>query len=93
MTTTRPDADHCDESGSSPPHMSMNTPPSAALRARDAAAYLGISRSKLYELSDADNPEVGSFKIGAARLWARKDLDAYLDRVRMRQIPPHLRAA
>jgi excisionase family DNA binding protein len=53
----------------------------AALRPDEAADYIGLGRSKFYELLDQDAwLRKASFKIGTARLWRREDLDAWLKR-------------
>jgi excisionase family DNA binding protein len=49
----------------------------AALDIEDAAKYLGISRSKLYELKDAGKIKPPRDNEGK-KVYLRKDLDAYL---------------
>lgn len=48
----------------------------AALTVRDAGSYLGLSRSKLYEL--IGEGKLASRKIGARRLVLRESLDKLL---------------
>ena len=60
--------------------------PAAALRPLQAAVYLGIGRTKLYEL--LDRGEIPSGTIGSTRLVRVSDLDAYLDRIVTRTPTP-----
>jgi excisionase family DNA binding protein len=53
----------------------------AALDIEDAAKYLGISRSKLYELKDAGKIKPPRDNDGK-KVYLRKDLDAYLKGLR-----------
>lgn len=52
----------------------------AALDIEDAAKYIGVSRSKLYELKDAGHfaPKDNDGK----KVYLRKDLDSYLRKLR-----------
>lgn len=50
-----------------------------ALRPQEAAAYLGISRSKLYELLADQSIPVITIYDGGPKKVLRDDLDAYLD--------------
>ncbi len=49
-------------------------------RPAEAAAALGLSRARLYQLLAAN--EIGSVKIGASRRIASVDLEAYVERLR-----------
>lgn len=59
----------------------MNAPstprPSVLLRISEAAAYLGVSRSRLYELILADPPVIPSVKLGRARRVHIEALNAW----------------
>ena len=48
------------------------------LTVREAAEFLSISRSKLYEMMD--NGELNFVKLGRCVRYRRSDLDQYLDR-------------
>lgn len=48
------------------------------LTPEEAAEVLGISRSKLYELLQGDDPEIKSVKIGKARRIPAKEVHAYV---------------
>jgi hypothetical protein len=53
--------------------------PAGALRAADAARYLGLGRSKFYVMLKADPELMGaSFCVGTARLWSREALDGWM---------------
>jgi excisionase family DNA binding protein len=54
----------------------MNKP--ICLRVNDAAAYIGIGRSKMYEM--IDNGEIETVEIGGRRLVTRASLDALLEK-------------
>jgi excisionase family DNA binding protein len=49
----------------------------ALLGAADAARYMGVGRTKLYEL--AGSGDLPSIVIGRRRLWRRSDLDAFVE--------------
>ena len=87
-----PDRDHWDDSGSSPPRPMPVYNLSELLDSNTAASYLGICRTKLYQLSTGSFPEIGSITIGRSRRWARRDLDRYIERLRKLQVPQYLRA-
>jgi len=51
----------------------------AALKAREAARYLGISRSGFYNLLEIDRTlAAASIYVGKARVWPREALDNFL---------------
>ena len=53
--------------------------PVGAMRAAAAAAYIGVGRSTFYQLLRQDAQLAGSsFGIGAARMWRKEDLDAWM---------------
>jgi predicted DNA-binding transcriptional regulator AlpA len=63
------------------------------MTARQAAAYLGISRRSLYRWSSLQLPEppqIASIRVGGSRRWRRADLDDYIKRQIERQVPEYL---
>ena len=49
------------------------------MRAAAAAAYIGVSRSKFYELLRTEPYlQASSFRAGTARMWRKDDLDAWM---------------
>jgi|SRR5262245_29217338 len=61
--------------------------PTAALKAREAAGYLGISRGSFYNLLQVDKELAGaSTYIGDARVWRIRFLDVWLERRQGAQI-------
>jgi len=48
---------------------------------KSAAAYLGISQSKLYQM--VSRREIPFYKVGGKILFKREDLDAYLESCRV----------
>ena len=50
----------------------------AAYRIEDAAKYLGLGKSKLYQLINAG--EVEAVSIGGRRIITRRSLDAFLEK-------------
>jgi hypothetical protein len=59
----------------------------AALKAREAARYLGISRGSFYNLLQVDKELAGaSIYIGDARVWPIRFLDIWLERRQGAQI-------
>lgn len=50
----------------------------AALSAKEAARYLNVSVSKLYDLANAG--DLPKMKLGHRSVFRRRDLDALLDR-------------
>lgn|SRR5262245_9102763 len=61
--------------------------PTAALKAREAARYLGISRGSFYNLLQVDKELAGaSIYIGDARVWSIIFLDAWLAQKQGQQI-------
>jgi predicted DNA-binding transcriptional regulator AlpA len=55
------------------------TSPTGAMRAAQAAAYIGVGRSKFYELLRTDpSLRTCSFRAGTARMWRKEDLDAWM---------------
>ena len=51
----------------------------ATMRPEQAWAYLGISKSRFYKLIREDaHLKAASFRVGAARLWPREALDAWI---------------
>jgi predicted DNA-binding transcriptional regulator AlpA len=56
---------------------SLEKPKPGALGAHGAAAYLGISRSLLFELRRRDPAFPQPAKLGRRRLWLITDLDSY----------------
>jgi hypothetical protein len=62
-------------------------PPTAALKAREAAHYLGISRGSFYNLLQVDKELASaSIYIGDARVWPIRFLDRWLERRQGAQI-------
>lgn len=64
--------------------------PAGALRPKEAAAHIGVGRSKFYELLKED-PQLAeaSFQVGTARMWRKEDLDAWmLAQVELKQADP-----
>jgi predicted DNA-binding transcriptional regulator AlpA len=55
----------------------VEKPKPGALGAHGAAAYLGISRSLLFELRHRDPAFPQPAKLGRRRLWLISDLDSY----------------
>ena len=53
--------------------------PAGALRAAEAARYLGLGRSRFYTLLD-EHPQLlaASFTVGKARMWSTASLDAWI---------------
>jgi predicted DNA-binding transcriptional regulator AlpA len=65
----------------------------AALKAADAARFLGVGRSTFYNLLKADAALMAaSFKIGTSRVWAIEVLDDWLRAGRGLQICTKMRA-
>ncbi|MBD3675156.1 MAG: helix-turn-helix domain-containing protein [Planctomycetaceae bacterium] len=56
---------------------SEKTVGSATISVREAARYIGISRSKLYEM--IRDREIKSIRIGASRRFRVRDLDEFLE--------------
>lgn len=56
----------------------MKTIEPAVLRDREAAQYLGISRSGIWRLLKAD--AIPCVRIGGRTLFRRADLDTYIER-------------
>ena len=57
----------------------MISAPPLLMSAPEAAEYLGVSRTRLFELqADGTMPGV---KVGGRRYWRRQDLDAFVDRL------------
>ena len=51
----------------------------AVLRSEQAWVYLGISKTRFYKLIREDAYlKAASFRVGAARLWPREGLDAWI---------------
>lgn len=48
-----------------------------SLNIRDACAYTGLSRSRLYQL--IKDGRIKSYTVGARRMFRREDLDAFLN--------------
>ncbi|MBS1562542.1 MAG: helix-turn-helix domain-containing protein [Bacteroidetes bacterium] len=44
----------------------------------EAAVYLGMSVSRLYQISSIQNPVIPSVQVGRMKRFLRKDLDRYL---------------
>jgi excisionase family DNA binding protein len=54
-------------------------PPIGALRAAQAATYIGVGRSKFYQLLRTEPQlQASSFRAGTARLWRKEDLDTWM---------------
>jgi predicted DNA-binding transcriptional regulator AlpA len=55
--------------------------PTGALRAQQAASYIGVGKRKFYYLLHND-PELAQacLRIGAARVWPKAALDAWMER-------------
>src|SRR5262245_45414002 len=54
-------------------------PPPGALRADQAAAYIGVGRSRFYKLLTEDSQLKSlSFTVGNCRMWAVPSLDAWM---------------
>jgi excisionase family DNA binding protein len=50
-----------------------------ALRAKEAAAYLGIGKTRFHELLKEDpNLDAASIRVGRARVWPKEALDKWL---------------
>jgi len=62
----------------------LEKPKPGALAALGAAAYLGISRSLLFELRRRDPAFPQPAKLGRRRLWLISDLDSYARAQRLR---------
>lgn len=58
----------------------------APLTATEAAEYLRVSRAKFY---DEMVPHLPWFEIGGRRLYAREDLDAYIQKQRYEPVPQY----
>ena len=53
--------------------------PAGALRAAEAADYIGVCRSRFYKLLKEDPQLPGlSFTVGTARMWPREALDRWM---------------
>src|SRR5262245_43911993 len=53
--------------------------PTGALRAKAAAAYIGISRTRFYELLDEDpSLKAIAYTVGRARAWPTAALDRWM---------------
>src|SRR5262245_16552350 len=65
-----------------------------ALRATEAAAYIGVSRSRFYELLKEDQSlEAIAVSMGEIRVWPTADLDRWLQDRRVRLGPAKAREA
>jgi len=69
-------------------------PPAGALRAKDAASYVGVSRSAFYKILDDDPQLKGlSFTVGKSRMWPTADLDSWMQARRAQLEPPKAQEA
>jgi predicted DNA-binding transcriptional regulator AlpA len=63
--------------------------PTGALKATQAAAYIGLSRSKFYEVLKKDPGLMQqSFTVGKCRLWPISTLDSWIHAPKENRGPP-----
>ena len=69
--------------------MEQHTTPQAFYRPDDAAAYLGMGRSKLHDLHEKDSTFPRKIRLGARCVgWRKVDLDHWLEQKAMEQGGP-----
>jgi predicted DNA-binding transcriptional regulator AlpA len=68
--------------------------PAGALRAEQAASYIGVKRRSFYYLLRED-PDLNQacFRVGTTRLWPKAELDAWMERQVAKGQPKNREAA